>query len=617
VTLAYANVGQVANSPLMENNRRITSRTLTDGRGNSYAWSYSYRTPNVNSLGTARGPQSPWTLYGNWGTQSYPNSAALYYNAFTDVLHDSQDWLAQKPMKEFRGHDWVLETDPNGAQIKHWFSQGEASDKCVPTVTGGGITADACFQRLRDGEFLKGKEYQTKVFAVGANVSTANPLQETDHAFVVVFFSYTNTPLTGLWRAFTAERQSDAKQFEGTTTPVVKTTKTFYNPTCATDTTATVGYGNVGCIQEYNGASLVRTTKRSYAANALDSWTWRDGSGNLLDPPPASVQYLVDRLWQDASYDGSGGLLSLTHQFYDALPNGTTTGPSVGTEGELRLVRKYYDVPLSCCTNITLHGTDTRTDYDSYGNPTVEMTYAGAGTYLNGVYSTPGAGSAARTTTTTYDTTFHALPTQVTNPLNQIARADYDDRMGTLLRVTGPNTTTPTDCSQTNYAVPSTNSYNIPASEQSSCAQYDVFGRMVALIKPGDSTSYPTLQASYKDTEQPFRYRLDRREVAGSANTRIEQQFYDGLGRKIQTKAESSLNAQNIVVDTRYDGLNQVSAQSQPHYVSENSATFYQYTVPGASLVTRRRPTTRWAARSASGRRMGCGASTPTAWSAA
>jgi len=105
VTLAYANVGQVANSPLMENNRRITSRTLTDGHGNSYAWSYSYRTPNVNSLGTARGPQSPWTLYGNWGTQSYPNSAALYYNAFTDVLHDSQDWLAQKPMKEFRGHD--------------------------------------------------------------------------------------------------------------------------------------------------------------------------------------------------------------------------------------------------------------------------------------------------------------------------------------------------------------------------------------------------------------------------------------------------------------------------------------------------------------------------------
>jgi len=509
----------------------------------------------------------------------------------------------------------VLETDPNGAQIKHWFSQGEASDKCVPTVTGGGITADACFQRLRDGEFLKGKEYQTKVFAVGANVSTANPLQETDHAFVVVFFSYTNTPLTGLWRAFTAERQSDAKQFEGTTTPVVKTTKTFYNPTCATDTTATVGYGNVGCIQEYNGASLVRTTKRSYAANALDSWTWRDGSGNLLDPPPASVQYLVDRLWQDASYDGSGGLLSLTHQFYDALPNGTTTGPSVGTEGELRLVRKYYDVPLSCCTNITLHGTDTRTDYDSYGNPTVEMTYAAAGTYLNGVYSTPGAGSAARTTTTTYDTTFHALPTQVTNPLNQIARADYDDRMGTLLRVTGPNTTTtPTDCSQTNYAVPSTNSYSIPASEQSSCAQYDVFGRLVALIKPGDSTTYPTVQASYKDTEQPFRYRLDRREVAGSATTRIEQQFYDGLGRKIQTKAESSLNAQNIVVDTRYDGLNQVSAQSQPHYLSENSATFYQYTVPGASLVTRRRrPTTRWAARSASGRRMGCGASTPTA----
>ncbi|HEY3233053.1 MAG TPA: hypothetical protein VGJ87_27725, partial [Roseiflexaceae bacterium] len=142
-----------------------------------------------------------------------------------------------------------------------------------------------------------------------------------------------------------------------------------------------------------------------------------------------------------------------------------------------------------------------------------------------------------------------------------------------------------TDCSQTNYAIPSTNSYSIPASEQSSCAQYDLFGRMVKLIKPGDSTSFPTLQATYRDTEQPFRYRIDRRETVGSANTRIEQQFYDGLGRKIQTKAESSLNAQNIVVDTRYDGLNQISALSQPHYLSENSTTFYQYTVPGGSLV--------------------------------
>ncbi len=51
ITLAYANIGQAVNSPLLDNQRRITTRTLTDGRGNSYAWSYSYGTPSVNYAG--------------------------------------------------------------------------------------------------------------------------------------------------------------------------------------------------------------------------------------------------------------------------------------------------------------------------------------------------------------------------------------------------------------------------------------------------------------------------------------------------------------------------------------------------------------------------------------
>ena len=62
----------------------------------------------------------------------------------------------------------------------------------------------------------------------------------------------------------------------------------------------------MGCIQEYSGASLVRTTKRYYAANDVDTWTW--GS-----PPTYSETYLVDRMWGENHYDGSGGLLSVTH----------------------------------------------------------------------------------------------------------------------------------------------------------------------------------------------------------------------------------------------------------------------------------------------------------------
>jgi len=173
---------------------------------------------------------------------------------------------------------------------------------------------------------------------------------------------------------------------------------------------------------------------------------------------------------------------------------------------------------------------------------------------------------------------FHAFPTQTTNPLSQIARADYDYRMGTLIRVTGPNTSgTPTNCAAA--------SYSVPASEQSTCAQYDGFGRLVKLVKPGDSTTEPTVQAYYYDTEQPFHYRFDRREGTLTTNVRIEQQFYDGLGRLIQTKAESSPNAQTIVVDTRYDGLDHAIEQSQARYVAENATTFYQYTSPGSAAL--------------------------------
>jgi RHS repeat-associated protein len=580
LTLAYANVGQVVNNTLMDNTRRLTSRTLSDGRGHSYTWSYSYGTPNVNTLGATRGPQSPWG-YGSWGTQAFPNSAALYYNAFTDVAHNSQDWLAAQPMREFRGHDWMLETDPNGAQTRHFFYQGAASDHCIPTVSGAAIPSDACFQRLRDGELLKGKEYQTQVFAAGANVATADPLQETDHSFSVLFESYTATPLSGLWKAFTLERQTDAQQAEGTATPVVATTKRFYNTNCTADTLATMqaSNGNVGCIQEYNGATLVRTAKRFYLANDVDSWTWRDANNNLLNPPTATVRYLVDRMWGEDHFDGAGHWLSVLHQFYDALPTGST-GPSVGTVGDLRLVRRYYDVPSSCCTGVTLHGQDTRYDYDAYGNQTAVVSYAGPGTFLNGVYSTPGNGSAGRTTSTTYDSVFHTFATQETNPLSQSTRADYDYRMGTLLRVTGPNVplgTTPANCAAASYV--------IQATEESTCAQYDVFGRLVKLVKPGDSTTYPTLQAYYYDSEQPFRYRVDRREDAGTANARIAQQFYDGLGRLIQTKAESAFNAQNIVTETRYDGLDHAIEQSQARYVSENATTFYQYTSPGSGAL--------------------------------
>jgi YD repeat-containing protein len=446
--------------------------------------------------------------------------------------------------------------------------------------------------QLRDREALKGREWRARWLD-----SAGKALREVTHGFgrqwyLTTVYSpdgYVEYPTHGLWRAFSFESQTDERTCEATsatcddpgtgTAPLLKTTSYAYDPAYQ----GGVQYGNLTRILEYSGATLVRDARRWHTPRDQDSWS---GSAPT---PSYTVAYLVDRVYQEAVYDVNGYLLALTNSFYD----GTSTASAAPTLGDLRRVARYYDIPpnISDTTGITLHGGDTTYTYDSLGNRMSETTYAQGGTRLFNGSSTswgaPGNGSAARTTNLLYDDAgtalneaFSGLPIRVTNPLSQIERADYDYRMGTLLRVTGPNTTgTPTDCRAA--------SYSIPASEQSTCAQYDVFGRLVKLVKPGDSTSFPNLQATYLDGEQPFRYRLDRREGALTANTRIEQQFYDGLGRKIQTKLESGLNTQTIVADTRYDALDRVTEQSQPRYVSENATTFYQYTNPGSGALYR------------------------------
>ncbi len=143
--------------------------------------------------------------------------------------------------------------------------------------------------------------------------------------------------------------------------------------------------------------------------------------------------------------------------------------------------------------------------------------------------------------------------------------ADYDWVMGTLLNVTDANNNT-------------------------TSASYDEFGRMTKMWKPGDTQTYPTVQATYVDAALPFRYQLEKRETAGATGTvQRTESYYDGLGRLIQTKRESARDGNNavtkaIIVDKRYDGLGQVTQESQPREVSQNGTVFTDYTIPPADL---------------------------------
>ncbi len=560
VSYTYEQIDQVTGKSVLSNHRRVTVRTESDGRTTPFAWHYSYTSPELNSEGSGGTNDSSATQY-------WPNSAPVYFSQHMGYTTDYTNALVHLPLWEFRGHQLVVETDPNGTQTKHFFFQGDldaSGNGCNPTGTGNAtnINNDTCFQQLRDREFLKGREYDTQVWDSGGN-----KLAETQHSFTTTFMGYADEA-TGLWHAFVAEVQMVEMAWEATNTPVTKTINYFY------DTSLQQGggqYGNLTRIDEHDQmGTLVRSTEHHF--NTLDDGT----------------HFIVDRPDFDLVRDGNTNQQALTVYMYDGNTTSEGINSGVNSPGKLTLKRVYSNVPNQpSAQGMTLSSTDTSFQYDTYGNRTSVTSYAGAGTKLyNGTsnsFSGPGNGSTSWTTTTAYDSIFHALPISVTHPtVNGIAlteSAAYDYRMGTLIKTVGPNGD-PSTVNCVDVFDSTKAAYTTPVAGEVNCAQYYGYGRMIKRAKPGDSGQVPTVTVQYADWDQPVRYVVTQYEFAGSGATRPNTYLYDGLGRQIQEKHESQDAAQNIVTDYQYDGLNHVTKQSQPHYVSETPSTTFWYLSP-------------------------------------
>ncbi len=575
IALSYANIGLVSGVGAVEggwtlrNYRRLSSKVVSDGRGNSYTTSYSYGTAATNSLGS--------NVYGWVGPNNYPNSAALWYNAGSQS-HGGPgvSWLAHPGYSEFRGHAWVTVTQPDGSWQKHYFYQGDAG--CIPqaddpnlnppNVQPWFIVQDACWLAMRDREFLKGREWKTERYSSAA---TGNiKYGETENSFAVSLIDYGNLPASGLWRAFAYQSQTVERTYEGAATPLVKTTKYFYDPSLQ------VGggqYGNLTRTEEYDQTNALYR-------QSIQQFSTKDDASS----------YIVDRVYAARVKDGQGRFLTDTHNFYDG---NNTSLSAIGTKGELTRSLKFYNMPLvTDLSNIALQGTDSTFGYDVYGNRTTVTGYAGYGsggrnTAGTWTYSAPGngagTGAVARTTTTTYDSTFHLYPITVTPPtVNGVTlteSATYDYRMGLIASVTDPNA-------------------------QVTSAQYDVFGRMILLVKPGDTTAAPSMTAIYADWEQPYRYVYYQKDpTPGSLGSRFTSSYYDGLGRKLQSKMKTRYTGYNtvgqtIVSDTLYDNMSRAAKVSQPRYVDENVGNnpswgpFFFYTPPSTDPNVMRWTTT-------------------------
>ena len=76
---------------------------------------------------------------------------------------------------------------------------------------------------------------------------------------------------------------------------------------------------------------------------------------------------------------------------------------------------------------------------------------------------------------------------------------------------------------------------------------YDAFGRIVKLVKPGDTLALPTQEFVYNLGSPRSAITTQQREQSGADNVLTSVTYFDGLGRKLQTRREAE--GEQVVVE--------------------------------------------------------------------
>ncbi|MBV6396861.1 MAG: hypothetical protein HFACDABA_02463 [Anaerolineales bacterium] len=228
-----------------------------------------------------------------------------------------------------------------------------------------------------------------------------------------------------------------------------------------------------------------------------------------------------------------------TEQYILYLPTQVAVSNGTDTLGESL---NYYDsngIPTKTRTLMD-SGMYSQMDvgYDAWGNVTSQTVYT---EYSNGS-NDPATGG--QTTTTTYDSVYHTYPLTITNALTQTTTLTYDYTLGVPLSAYGPNGT-----------------------DTKVEAEYDDFGRLVKLIRPGDDSTSPTLQIAYGTS--PFSTTVTQKIQNGQFYSVTRQ--YDGLGRPTSVSAGGTSTLYQYGYDSgvRADYVSTPYASGETYYWAE------------------------------------------------
>ena len=268
--------------------------------------------------------------------------------------------------------------------------------------------------------------------------------------------------------------------------------------------------------------------------------------------------------------DGGGVCRSLTQYFYyagDAMSGNQEAGyGNPGNKGLLRRARTATDTDDDCGT--VSSWAESKYDYYADGNAkrsTQPPNHAGVQAW----------------TETVWDAVHGAYAVQETNNLGQSRSATYDLALGVVQTTTDVNGVT--------------NEF-----------EYDGYGRLrKSWIAPQDKSATPNMPtekidyyegttANNKACSNSWCVHDMKLDEAGGDNYLHSYTFRDGLGRTIQTQAESE-GGQHSVTDVWYHETGQVKKQSIPYSVSgvagtyinpaAHPATQYQYDGLGRGTV--------------------------------